>query len=221
MKTRILLVGGIDKTKALATSLIKKGYSVSALNNNLNDCKILSDIPKLDVYYGDGTDPYSLESAYVSSMDIVIALTRKDEDNLVICQLCKKKYNVRKTVLLLSDINKMEFFQKMGVDSVVCAISTITNIIEQQAIVDKIANVIPIGEGRVQIAEVLIPAGAPSVDKKLWELSLPKEAIIGCILRKEEAMIPRGDTRILEGDTLIVISSNGKEIESIKELTGR
>ena len=94
MKTKILLVGGIDKTKALATSLIKKGYSVSALNNNLNDCKILSDIPKLDVYYGDGTDPYSLESAYVSSMDIVIALTRKDEDNLVICQLCKKKYNV-------------------------------------------------------------------------------------------------------------------------------
>ena len=34
-------------------------------------------------------------------------------------------------------------------------------------------------------------------------------------------MIPRGDTRILEGDTLIVISSNGKEIEAIKELTGR
>ena len=115
--------------------------------------------------------------------------------------------------------NKMPDVEK--VDSVVCAISTITNIIEQQAIVDKIANVIPIGEGRVQIAEVLIPAGAPSIDKKLWELSLPKEAIIGCILRKEEAMIPRGDTRILEGDTLIVISSNGKEIEAIKELTGR
>jgi len=221
MKTKILLVGGIDKTKALATSLIKKGYLVSALNSNLNDCKILSDIPKLDVYYGDGTDPYALESAYVSSMDIVIALTRKDEDNLVICQLCKKKYNVHKTVLLLSDINKMEFFQKMGVDSVVCAISTITNIIEQQAIVDKIANVIPIGEGRVQIAEVSIPQGAPSIDKKLWELSLPKEVVIGCILRKEEAMIPRGDTRILEGDTLVVISSNGKEIDAIKELTGR
>lgn len=221
MKKRILLVGGIDKTKSLAVSLIEKGYAVYALNNDQNDCKRLSDIPKLTVFFGDGTDPLALESAYISSMDIVIALTRKDEDNLVICMLSKKKYHVAKTVSLVSDINKMDFFYKMGVDSVVCAISAITNIIEKQAIVDKIANVIPIGEGLVQIAEVVIPSTSPVIDKKLWEISLPKEVIVGCIIRGEDAIIPRGETRILEKDTLVLIASGGKETKAIEELTGR
>jgi trk system potassium uptake protein TrkA len=83
------------------------------------------------------------------------------------------------------------------------------------------ANIIPIGEGRIQIAEVLISDNAPAVGKKLWEINLPKEVIIGCILRGDTAMIPRGDTRILAGDVLVLISGNGQEITAIKELTGR
>ena len=55
--------------------------------------------------------------------DIVIALTPRDEDNLVICELCKKKFHVKKTVSLVSDPGKTEFFRQMGVDSVVCAIA--------------------------------------------------------------------------------------------------
>ena len=221
MKRNILLVGGIDKTKSLAGSLIKKGYRVTAINNSKDDCKMLAEIEKLNVIMGDGTDPHILDAANAAEADICIALTKKDEDNLVICQLAKSKFHVTKTVSLLSDIDKMNFFYKMGVDSVVCAISVITNIIEQQAIIDQITNTIPIGEGRCQISEVLITSTAPVVDKKIWEISLPKEVIIGCILRGDTTIIPRGDTRINEGDTLVIISSHGQEIDAIKQLTGK
>ena len=109
----------------------------------------------------------------------------------------------------------------MGIDSVVCAISAVTSIIEQQAFVEEMANIVPIGEGRVQIAEVPVSGTAPVIGKKLWEINLPKEVIIGCILRGDTAMIPRGDTRILAGDMLVLISGNGQEIAAIRELTGR
>lgn len=56
--------------------------------------------------------------------------------NLVICELCKKRFHVKKTVALLTDPKKTDFFYKMGIDSVVCAITAITGIIEQQAFVD-------------------------------------------------------------------------------------
>ena len=62
---------------------------------------------------------------------------------------------------------------------------------------------------------------SPSIGKKLWEMNLPKEVIIGCIIRGESSLIPRGDTRILLGDKLILISSNEQEVIAIKELTGR
>ncbi|WP_101911213.1 potassium channel family protein [Marasmitruncus massiliensis] len=221
MKKIVLLVGGRSKTKSLAMSLLKRGYQVTAINDTYEDCLKLAEIDKLTVINGDGTKPFVLEDASAGSADIAIALTSKDEDNLVICELCKKRFSVGKTVALVSDPKKTDFFYKMGIDSVVCAISAVTSIIEQQAFVEEMANIVPIGEGRVQIAEVPVYGNAPVVGKKLWEINLPKEVIIGCILRGDTTMIPRGDTRILAGDMLVLISGNGQEIAAIKELTGR
>lgn len=221
MKKKVLLVGGRSKAKSLAISLISRGYSVTVINDTYADCLKLAEIDKLTVIHGDGTKPFILEEARAEDFHIAIALTAKDEANLVICELCKKRFHIPKTVALVSDPKKTEVFYKMGIDRVVCAISAVTNIIEQQAFVEKIANVVPIGEGRIQIAEVPISATAPVVGKKLWEIDLPKEVIIGCILRGDTTMIPRGDTRVLEGDMLVVISGNGQEVAAIQELTGR
>lgn len=220
MKTKILLVGGFGKTKHLAKSLLKQGYKVSAINNSQKDCETLANIDKLRVFVGDGTKPFVLADAGVQNMDIAIALTDRDEDNLVICELCKKKFGVKKTVALVQDPKKMEFYRKMGIDSVVCAISTISGIIEQHALLDEMSTLIPIGEGKVNIVQVQITGTSPAVDKKIWELSLPKQVIIGCILRGQENLVPRGDTRLFAGDNLILIASDHHEMEAIRELTG-
>lgn len=221
MKTKVLLVGGRSKAKSLAISLIGKGYCVIVINDTYEDCLKLAEIDKLTVINGDGTKPFVLEDASAFDADIAIAMTSKDEDNLVICELCKKRFHVKKTVALVSDPKKTEFFYKMGIDSVVCAITAITSIIEQQAFLDEIATLVPIGEGRVSIAEVPISRTAPVVGKKLWEINLPEQVIIGCILRGEQNMVPRGDTRILAGDMVVLISSDKQEMAAIKELTGR
>lgn len=221
MKKRALLVGGRSKAKSLALSLMKRGYQITVVNNSYADCLKLAEIDKLTVINGDGTKPFILEDANAQNCDIAIALTSKDEDNLVICELCKKRFNVQKTVSLVSDPKKTDFFYKMGIDSVVCAISAVTSIIEQQTFIDQMANIIPIGEGRVQIAEIPVWGTAPIVGKKLWEIDLPKEVIISCILRGDTTMIPRGDTKILAGDMLVIVSGNGQELAAIKELTGR
>lgn len=221
MKTNVLLVGGFGKAKALALSLIQKGYRVAAINACEADCRALAEIQALTVIQGDGTRPFVLEDAGARDADIAIALTPRDDDNLVICQLCKKRFHVAKTVALISDPRKTEFFYQIGIDSVVCAISAITRIVEQQAFLEKIATRIPIGEGRVSIAEVPIGPDAPAAGRKLWEIALPKEAIVGCILRGEQTLIPRGDTRILARDVLILICAGDQESHAVKELTGR
>ncbi len=221
MKKKAIIIGGFHKARSLADSLVKKNYRVTVINSDYQNCLALAEIEALSVIYGDGTKPFLLEDANAQDADIAIALTQRDDDNLVICELCKKKFHVKKTVALVSDPKKTEFFYQMGIDSVVCAVNAITNIIEQQAFLDGIASLIPVGEGRIRIAEVPIPGTAPAVGKKIWEVNLPKEVIIGCILRGEGSMIPRGDTRILAGDMLILISLDKQELTAIKELTGR
>ena len=54
-----------------------------------------------------------------------------------------------------------------------------------------------------------------------WELNLPKEIIIGCILRGDQSLIPRGDTSIKEGDILLMITSDKQKLNAVKELTKR
>jgi trk system potassium uptake protein TrkA len=221
MKKHVLLIGGFHKTKSLAVSLIKKGYHVTAINSDADDCKSLADIEKLEVLNGDGSKPFVLEDANAYNADIAIALTERDDDNLVICELCKKKFQVKKTVALISDPTKTEFFYRMGIDSVVCAITAIAGIIEQHALLEEIATLVPVGKGRIRIAQISISQTAPAADKQLWELKLPKDVIIGCVLRGDKSMVPRGDTRILAGDVLVLISTDEHEMAAVRKLTGR
>lgn len=220
-KCQILLIGGRNKAKSLAVSLLSQGYKVIAVNDSLEECSQLAEVKNLSVYHGDGTKLYVLDEAGAADCKIAIALTNRDETNLVTCQMCKRYFGVEKTVSLVSDPQKTEFFHQMGVDSVVCAISAVTSIIQQQAFIDDMVSIIPVGMGRVQIMEVQIPATSPVAEKKLWEIDLPKEVVVGCILRRDEAIIPRGDTRVSAGDILVIIAGNGQELAAVKMLTGR
>lgn len=221
MKKRILLIGGFNKTMSLADSLIKKGYAITVINEDADRCRQFARIKGINVICGDGSKPYVLEEAGADTADISIALTSDDASNLIASELCKKKFNVNKTVALAGDPGKTEFFHRMGVDSVVCAVNAVTAIIEQSAIVDEITKSIPIGDGRVGVTEVVINEKSPVLDKKLWEISFPKEVIVGCILRGDLTIIPRGDTRILSGDILVVIASANMENEAVTLLTGK
>lgn len=217
-KKRVILVGGFNKARSLATSLIKKGYNVTAINNDMQDCQNLAGVDKLRVFYGDGSKPYVLEDANACEADLAIALTGRDDDNLVICELCKKRFKVARTVAIISDPKKTEFFYRMGIDSVVSAISAITSIIEQQAVLDEIATLIPLGDGRIRVTQVPISENSNSRNKKLSELSLPSDVIIGCVLRGSDHIIPSGDTRIMAGDMVVLISFEETETAAVKEL---
>ena len=80
--------------------------------------------------------------------------------------------------------------------------------------------VTPLGDGRVRFIEIPNTQHDPAAQKQVWEINLPKEVIIGCILRQHQTLIPRGDTRILGGDVLVLISGNAQEEIALLELKG-
>ena len=219
VQKNILIVGGFHKARSLSNSLLKKGYHVTVVNKNYEDCEKLAEVNRLNVIYGDGSKKFILEDANAGNCQVAIALTDSDEINLVICEMCKQFFHVKKTVALLNDPSKTNFFYQMGIDRVVCALNMITNIMEEQAVMDEMTRMIPVDEGRIQIMEIPIPENSAVAGKKLWELNLPKEIIIGCILRGDQSLIPRGATRITKGDVLLIITSDKSKLEQIKELT--
>lgn len=220
MKSNILLVGGYQKARSLGESLIQKGHHVTIINKSKSDCEKLSEIEEFHVIWGDGSKNFILEDIQISKIDIVIAMTPMDEDNFIICRMCKRRYGVKKTVALVNDPKKMDYFYQMGIDRVVCAINVITNIIEEQVLMNKMTKMIPIQNGRIHIVEVRIPENVGTNGKKLWEINLPKDVIIGCIIRGEQSLIPRGDTRLLSDDLIILITTKEDEKSAIDILSG-
>ena len=87
--------------------ILDKGYDVTAINKDPAHCQVLAQMRGLTVMTGDGSKPFVLEDAAAEQADIAIALTPRDDDNLVICQLCKKLFHIRKTVSLTASPEKV------------------------------------------------------------------------------------------------------------------
>jgi len=218
----IIIVGGGKEIHFLTKAFISKGYNVTIINNNMEDSKNLAKMhEKAIVVNGDGTKPYVLEDAGAAYSHMIIALTPKDPDNLVICQIAQKMFKLKKTFAIVNDPKNVKIFEKLGVDTVISTASIISSLIEQRVSVDDITNLMPIEAGKVAMMEVEVRGEFPILDNKLKDINLPKDAIISCILRGNEAVIPRGDTIIYEGDKLVILSLPKVQSETLKAIRGR
>lgn len=220
-RKNIIIIGGRTQTKSLAQSLLLRKYNVTVVSPDEAFCRRLSEITGLNVICGDGTTTAVLEDADINQFDIAIAMNDHDADNLVALELCKKVYGVKKTISLASDTKRKPLFDAMGVDSVICATSMVAATIEQATVADELARVVPTTDGRVRISEVVASKESPIVGMTLAAIQLPKQTIIGCIIRGDEIIIPNGATVINTGDNLLVITTAEHENEALTAITGR
>lgn len=217
----IIIVGGGKQVHFLTKSFISKGYNVTIINNDERYCRKLARMHKANIVLGDGTKPYILEDAGAAYSAMVIALTTDDPDNLVICQIAEKMFKVQKTFAMVNDPKNIDIFRKLGVQNVISTADIISSFIEQKISIDDITNLFPIEEGKVTAMEIEINKQFPIVNKSLSQITLPKDTIVGCIIRGKEAIIPRGDTIIKEQDKLIILCLPMIQSETLKVIRGR
>lgn len=217
----IFIIGGKKEVYFLTKSFLSKGYQVTIINQEEAFCKKISRNLKVTAVVGDGSKPYVLEEAGIAYADMVIALRETDPDNLVVCQIANKIYGIEKTFAVVNDPQNIDVFKKLGVDTVICTSFIISSLIEQRAVTQDIRNLTPIGEGQIALMEVDIDASHPVVNKMIKEIPFPSDAIVSCILRADKALIPKGNTIILEKDRLVIMSQPQVQSEVLKIIRGR
>lgn len=218
---KILLVGGHQKANFLTKSLKAKGHDVIIVNKDYEWCKILSNTHEVISVHGDGTKPYILEDAGISNVDIVIALINKDASNLIICEIAKKHFNVKNTIAIVNDPKNVLLFKQLGVNKCISATQMISDVIEQEALIENLQSYLPMENGKILIYEIELDSKSPVLNKKLWEINILKDSIIGCIIREDETIIPQGNTELKMGDRVILLSTQNSVTNITKLLTGR
>ncbi|MGL4606681.1 MAG: potassium channel family protein [Eubacteriaceae bacterium] len=217
---KIAIVGGHNEADFLIGMLLKKSNKLLVINDDEKYCTYLASQHKIPIYNGDGGKHYVLEDVRVHKFDILIALTDNDSDNLFICQAAKRMFGVKRVVCLVSNPKNVDIFKKLGVNTVISATYLVAQFIEQASTVEKLTNTFTIADHNVLLSEVDVEANSSAIGKKLFQLQFPQGIVVSCLIRDLKALVPNGQTEILEGDKLLIISSPENKNIALSVITG-
>ncbi len=107
----VIVVGGGKVGYYLAKSLLEEKQEVLVIEQDAQHCRALSDELGVNVMLGDGCEAATMEEAGMGRADVVVAVTGDDEDNLVVCQVARHKFNVARTVARLNNPKNEKIFR--------------------------------------------------------------------------------------------------------------
>lgn len=219
---KIIIAGGGKIVHFLTKSFLSKGYEVTIIHEDEAYCKMLSrKHSNTTVVHGKATNPKILEDAGAPYCDAIIAVTLEDPENLVACQIAEKMFQVPKTFALVNDPKNVEIFKKLGLTKVISTASMVSSMIEQKVLLEDMINLTSIEDGKVTLVEIVAQAKHPMINKTLENLDLPGDALIGCIIRDGEVIIPGGKDQILTDDRLVVLCLPEIQSKILETLMGR
>lgn len=208
----IVIVGGGKVGYHLARSLLSKGHEIVIVEKERSMFLELSLEFGENVVLGDGADSKILKEIGCNRADVLVAVTGEDEDNLVICQMAKVLYMTPKTIARVNNPENEALLTILGVDVAISATRIINNIITKTVDKSILLSLLPIKEG-IEIVQTEILSGSKIIGKPIMKINLPKDCIIICVIRGDNVILPKGDTTLHEGDTIIAIVSHKYEKE--------
>ena len=222
---RVMIAGGGRVGIRLARSLVGQ-CEVKIIERDPKRCEYLaSQLPSsMLILQGDGADEDLLQDENVGMMDMFLALTSDDEDNIMSAMLAKRLGANR----VLSLINRRAYADMMQGSTIDIAISPAQTVIgELLAHLRRgdVAGVHSLRRGAAEALEGIARGDAKTsrlVGRRIEEIKLPKGASIGAIVRgegaKSEVLMPHHDTLIETDDHIIIFIPNKRQVREVEKL---
>jgi trk system potassium uptake protein TrkA len=210
---RVVVTGGGAIGRHLAADLVARGHEVTLIEQDRDIVEDLrNDVPEVRVMLGDACEPWVLEAADLGHVDVVVAATGDDEDNLVTSLLAKQEFAVPRVLARVNHPkNEWLFTEQWGVDTAVSPPHMLTSMVEEAVTTGDLIQLLPLEGGRVSIVEMRLGPEAPAVGHPIYDLRLPKDAAIVAILRDGHVVIPQPETVFGAGDELVALAERGAE----------
>lgn len=208
----VFITGGGRITHYLATMMDKTGQAAKIVELDEDRCRYLAEVlPRALIIHGDGTDQDLLEAEDMHNHDAFVALTGRDEYNLIV-SLYAMQQGVPKVVAKSNRQNYISIARSVGLDSVLSPKQITANQILQ--VVRGLRNskgsimqsLYRIAGDRAEAMEFVVNNTTRNLGIPLKELKLKKGILIAVIIHHNRIIIPEGSSVISEGDTVIIVS---------------
>ncbi len=209
----VTIIGGGNVGMMLAQTLEDVKIKTKIIEKNYERCEYLSQTLKNTlVINGDGTDLKLLDQEEIGASDVTISVTNNDERNLL-TSLLAKQLGTKRTITRVSKVLNIPLFEKVGVDIAISAKNSALNEVKN-ALEESVGILATVEQGQGEVLE--IDLDIEFNNKKIMEFQFPKPAIVGVVQRGNGVIIPKGDTQVYSGDTLIIFTK-AEDADIIKE----
>ena len=216
---RVIVVGGGKVGTYLASLLLVDGHRVTVIEGGPEEFLRLREKLPAEVHMqGNGTDPSVLEAAGIRQADVVAAVSRADETNLVITSLARFEFNVPRTIARVNNPkNAWLFTPEMGVDVALNQADLMAHLIAEEMSLGDMITLLKLRRGQYSLVENRVDPRAVAANKPLKEIDLPRECVLVAIIRGGELIIPRGET-VLQPDDEVLALVHISQLERLASL---
>jgi trk system potassium uptake protein TrkA len=216
----VVVIGGGNVGYYLTKELLHAGHEVVMIEKDPGRSRQIAEELGSIVVPNDGCEGRYQEMAGMGRADVVAAVTGDDEDNLVACQVAKMHFNVPRAIARVSNPKNEHLFRQLAIDETVSPTRTILGVIEHEIPIHDLLHLAELEGGELEIVEAQLTAESPAVGRELRELTLPEGTSVAVILRGSKAVAVRPETRLMDGDRMLAVTSSEKEPELRQLLIG-
>ena len=221
----IIICGAGRVGYTIAKLLIDQNHSITVIDQSSEDIQKINE--KLDVkaIVGKATYPSILEKANASDADMIIAVTRNDEINMLICQIAHTSFNVTKKIARIRSQNYLDpkfsnLYNKenLPIDVIISPELEIAKSIQRKLEAPGALDNVPFAESKIRLLEILVDKKCPISQIKLKDLTnkFPNlNANILGVIRNEKFLILKKNDVMKENDKAYVLINSTQMQETL------
>lgn len=205
----IIIIGG----GLVASNLIKlvsdnpgRNDRITLIDKSVAVCERLANLYEIDVFNGDGTNAPILEAAGCAKADLFLALTGRDEDNLIACQLARKVFRVHSPICRVNNPKNIAVIQKLGIYNTFSSSMLLAKVLNQEIEHSGLYVVYDIPGNSKAIVEFSLRPDASVAGQALKDCDLPRGSRVVLVTHRDGGVeLAQGDTVLYPHDRVMMV----------------
>ncbi len=215
----IIICGAGRVGFAIAKILSEQGHSITVIEKSSDDIQKIDDSLDVKSIVGKATYPSILEKANASDADMIIAVTRNDEINMLICQIAFSIFNVSKKIARIRSqdylnpkFTKVYNKENLPIDVIISPELEIAKSLQRKLEAPGALDNVPFADNKIRLLEILINEKCPLKDIKLNTLTKKfpnlNANIMGVIRDDKFVVLKKNDTMLKNDKAYVVINAS-------------
>jgi len=213
----VAICGGGRISYYLASRLKKAGISARIIEKDYARCQELCELlPDAEIIHGDISDQDLLHSDVLGQCDALVTLTGLDELNMIV-SLYAAAQGVPQVITKMGHTANRSLVSSLSLGSVICPRDLVcSNIVRYVRAMENqtgaAISVHTIADGQAEALEFLVDEHTHNIGKPLKEIRLKPNVLLVSISHGATTEIPNGNSVFQQGDTVVVVDTNSREI---------